>query len=220
MNQTALRRQAKSKRAFYNTRKYSYRHLAEFRSVDDGEVISLSNTDTGPIEEGDALSALCDIANGKNADVGRDYIIKLLESSAPILNSAHQLRQMARHEGTERKKPYPGLRAKVDPIQFLSEQYGEDIASGNLGPGQLSLIDNTLYTAIRYRLRDQSPPKTMQEFFEGLRLPSAERRSPRERRAYACAILIGQNVEAATRFFSGARIARANEEQGRKALIP
>jgi hypothetical protein len=103
-----------------------------------------------------------------------------------------------------------------DPITYLFDRYGEAIATGELGPGQLSLINKPLVNAVNYDLRKAGEGKTLGDLIEEHR-PADKQGSPSQRRFMAIARILETSIENAARLLGGVRF--APERPSHRALM-
>lgn len=132
-------------------------------------------------------------------------LIQWVRDAAPVISAVRELREQVRAERVQQKAAYPGRRSGVDPVEFLKATYGAEIASGQLGPGQLCVIDKKLYDAVRNSLPGTDDAPSMQHLFEALRAPEKHGSTPYQRRAVACASVLGTEAEQAAQFFGSLR---------------
>jgi len=154
--------------------------------------------------------------------------ITLASPADPSVQAAvMELRDQFWNREVPRQRPYPGRRSGVDPVEFVTENYGSYIRSGQLGPGQLQGFDRNLYMALRDELPRravqaikggrQDAPDTVAAFFEQM-ADESKRGSPFQRRVRACATILGTSETNAARFF-GIRPERVKgEDRGPMSL--
>jgi hypothetical protein len=139
-----------------------------------------------------------------------------LEAIAPLLAAVAELRaQVDVQKPLGEHQKYPGRRAGVDPHKFLIDEYGEAIESGTLGPGLLSRLDNNLYFALRRDI-DRKSGGTMQKLFGELHHGDVSGDTRYQRRANACATLLGIPADKAANFFGtlrSTRLSRSSDDE-------
>jgi len=124
-----------------------------------------------------------------------------LQEITPILSAVAELRFQAKEGVRPDAPPYPGRHATVDPLDFLKEHYGTAIAEGRLRAGQLSLIDNKLYYALRRSLQPNDDGTQIQALFDTFKPVEKQGRTPYRLRLEACADLLGVDLNQASQFF-------------------
>lgn len=134
-----------------------------------------------------------------------------------VLDAVAELREQVHGEKTAAKQPYPGRRSGVDAVDYLLKNYGTEIKGGRLGPGQLHLLDQNLYVAVRHQLSEAKPPATIAAFLES-HAPEEKHGSAFQRRIRACAQILDTDEESTARFLSNVRgdRLRPNGEKSRR----
>lgn len=142
-------------------------------------------------------------------------LVRTLFPELGVLDAVAELREQIRSEKVRAKQPYPGRKSGVDPVEYLVSTYGQEIAHGQLGPGQLHVLDQNLYLGVRQKLAQMKPPLSLADFLDSKRSPT-KHGAPTQRRISACAQLLDSNEEAACKFFGNLRGVTAEKQSCRR----
>jgi hypothetical protein len=143
-------------------------------------------------------------------------IVDLLRSVALSDNSTmaifEAIGEMRSQLHGQRSGPKPSYSKNMgDPVRYLLENYGEDIRTGRLGPGQLHAEDANLYKYASAKLRDDG--STLGGFFELQKASVGNNGSNLQRRARAAAVILNTSEVEAARFLRTLQPTRLGSER-------
>ena len=147
-------------------------------------------------------------ASSIDTEEQKSHVIQnYLEEFAPEVALIPAIRELQSQVRAEMEIPqipeYPGKDGGVDPFEFLKSNFEKYIRQGNFGPGQLFRKDRALHSAISYRLSNEEPPRTIQDFFGEMRDPALA--TPNQRKYEAASLLLRCDWSEAGRFLGNMR---------------
>jgi hypothetical protein len=118
------------------------------------------------------------------------------QETISVLSAVQELRRQLHGPQADIKATYS--KSHGDAIEFLLTNYGDDIRTGTLGPGQLQARDRNLYKYASAQLRDTG--KTLGDFFDEQKKEVGISGTALARRAQAAAVILGTSESEAARF--------------------